>query len=174
MKNFQYYLEMTTKNDLKIERFKTLLENVKNKKITIKFIKPNLKTEISEIGRTQKKFNLTDDQINEIKENFKQELVDLKYDEISNSDFSHVKSIDDVIKLAKEYGKNIDALLTQFEKGKIEAPIILSIGNNKPYLIGGNTRLMILKIMLLEDLNVQPKVLEIKLPQRIKKIGAIV
>ena len=90
----------------------------------------------------------------------------MKYDEISNSDFSHVESIDDVIKLAKEYDKNIDALLTQFEKGKIEAPIILSIGNNKPYLIGGNTRLMILKIMLLESLNVQPKVLEIKLPAK--------
>ena len=140
---------------------------MKNKEITIKFIKPNLKTEISEINRVQKEFNLTDDQVNKIKENFnKQKLVNLKYDEISNSDFSHVESIDDVIKLAKEYDKNIDALLTQFEKGKIEAPIILSIGNNKPYLIGGNTRLMILKIMLLESLNVQPKVLEIKLPAK--------
>ena len=171
MKLYEYLKEIllgqTESKDLIKEKFETLLKNVKNKKITIKFIKPNLDTEISDINRVQKEFNLTADQINKIKENFnKQKLVDLKYDEISNSDFSHVESIDDVIKLAKEYDKNIDALLTQFEKGKIEAPIILSIGKNKPYLIGGNTRLMILKIMLLESLNVQPKVLEIKLPAK--------
>ena len=146
------------------KKFETLLENVKDEKIKIEFIKPNLNTEISEIERVQKEFDLTNAQVDEIKKNFnKQKLVDLKYDEIDNSDFSHVKTIDDVIKLATEYGKNIDALLTQFNNGKIEAPIILSIGKNNPHLIGGNTRLMVLKIMLLKSLNVKIKVLEIKL-----------
>jgi hypothetical protein len=99
-----------------------------------------------------------------IKEKFnKQKLVDLKYDHIDNSDFSRVNTIDDVIKLAKEYGKDIDSLLTQFNNGKIEAPIILSIGKNNPHLIGGNTILMILKIMLLKSLNVKIKVLEIEI-----------
>lgn len=145
------------------KRFENLLNAVENGK-EINFIKPKLKTEIDEIYRVQKEFNLTDDQVNKIKEKFnKQKLVDLKYDHIDNSDFSRVNTIDDVITLAQEYGKDIDSLLTQFNNGKIEAPIILSIDKNNPHLIGGNTRLMVLKIMLLKSLNIKIKVLEIEI-----------
>jgi len=87
----------------------------------------------------------------------------LNHKEIDNSDYDNVKSFDDVLNLVKKYGKDINRLLDKFSEGEVEAPIILSIDNKKPYLIGGNTRLMILKLMLLQSLDIKPKILEIKI-----------
>ena len=87
----------------------------------------------------------------------------MNHKEIDNSDYDNVKSFDDVLNLVKKYGKDINRLLDKFSEGEVEAPIILSIDNKKPYLIGGNTRLMILKLMLLQSLDIKPKILEIKI-----------
>ena len=146
------------------KRFNKLLEDIEKKGKVINFIKPNLDIELEEIERTQKELNLTNDQVDKIKEKFKkQKIVTLKHEEIDNSDYGNIQSFDDVLKLVKKYDKDINRLLDQFEKYEIEAPIILSINDKKPYLIGGNTRLMILKLMILKSLNIKPKVLEIKI-----------
>jgi hypothetical protein len=156
----------------RFEKLKRRFESLKKKEIN--YIKTSYETEKSEIERIKDEFKLTDDQIEEIKKQFEQnEIVDLgdnikilnsDYDEINKNDF------DQVLELVKKYKKNIDRLLTQFEEGEIEAPVILiKKGKNaelidanakkeNPYLIGGNTRLMLLKA-----LGMKPKVLEIKI-----------
>lgn len=151
------------------ESLKQRFESLKKKKIDYK--KPSYNVEESEIERIKGEFNLSEDQIEIIKNQFeKNKIVNLKYTEIDNSDYSSVENFDQVLELVKKYGKDIDRLLTQFEKGEIEAPVILiKKGKNpelidanakkeNPYLIGGNTRLMLLKA-----LGMKPKVLEIKI-----------
>lgn len=145
-------------------KFDKLFNDIKEKRKVINFIKPKLDIELEEIERTKQDLNLTNDQFEKIKEKFETEkLTILNYKEIDNSDYNAIESFDDFIKLIKKYGKDVNRLLNKFNEGEVEAPIILSIGNKNPYLIGGNTRLMILKLMLLESLNVKPKVLEIKI-----------
>jgi len=146
------------------DKFDKLFNDIKEKRKVINFIKPNLDIELEEIERTKQDLNLTNDQFNKIKEKFKtKKLTILNHKEIDNSDYDNVKSFDDVLNLVKKYGKDINRLLDKFSEGKVEAPIILSIDNKKPYLIGGNTRLMILKLMLLQSLDIKPKILEIKI-----------
>ena len=141
------------------DKFDKLFNDIKEKRKVINFIKPNLDIELEEIERTKQDLNLTNDQVNEIKEKFKtEELTVLNYKKIDNSDYGNVKSFDDVLNLVKKYGKDINRLLDKFSEGEVEAPIILSIDNKKPYLIGGNTRLM-----LLQSLNIKPKILKIKI-----------
>jgi hypothetical protein len=46
-------------------------------------------------------------------------------------------------KLAKEYGRDIKRVHTGFKEGhKMPAPIVLHRKGKRPYLVGGNTRLM--------------------------------
>jgi hypothetical protein len=151
------------------ESLKQRFESLKKKKIN--YIKPSYSIEEPEIERITKEFGLTENEVKAIKKQFEQnKIVNLKYTEIDNSDYSSIKDFDQVLELVKEYGKNIDRLLTQFKEGEIEAPVILiKKGKNpelidanakekNPYLIGGNTRLMLLKA-----LDMKPKVLEIKI-----------
>lgn len=149
------------------ESLKKRFESLKNEEIN--YIKPSYNVEEPEIKRITKKFKLTKSKVKTIENQFKEnEIVDLNYTEIDNSDYSSIENFDQVLELAKKYGKNINRLLTQFENGEIEAPVILiKEGKNpelvdaekeNPYLIGGNTRLMLLKA-----LGMKPKVLEIKI-----------
>jgi hypothetical protein len=149
MKLYEYF-----ENILSDEKIKEKFEKLKGKKI--QFIRPDLKIELEEIKRTIKDLKLSN-KLKEIKEQFENnELAECKYKEIDNSDYSSVSTFDDVLELVKKYDKNIDRLLEQFDKGKIEASIILLRDKHKPYLIGGNTRLMLLKV-----LEIEPQVLEI-------------
>lgn len=149
------------------ESLKKRFESLKKKKIN--YIKPSYSIEESEIERITKEFGLTENEVEAIKKQFEQnKIVNLKYTEIDNSDYSSINDFDQVLELVKKYKKDIDRLLTQFEKGEIEAPVILikkgkkpeliDAEKEKPYLIGGNTRLMLLKA-----LGMKPKVLEIKI-----------
>ena len=152
------------------EKLKQRFESLKNKEIN--YIKPLYDVEESEIERITKEFKLTKNKVKAIENQFKEnEIVDLRDNvKIRNSDYDkiNINDFDEVLKLVKEYGKNIDRLLTQFEEGKIEAPVILiekrksakliDAEKENPYLIGGNTRLMLLKA-----LGMKPKVLEIKI-----------
>lgn len=141
------------------DKFDKLFNDIKEKRKVINFIKPNLDIELEEIERTKQDLNLTNDQFDKIKEKFKtEELTVLNHKKIDNSDYDNVKSFDDVLNLVKKYGKDINRLLDKFSEGEVEAPVILSIDDKKPYLIGGNTRLM-----LLQSLNIKPKILKIKI-----------
>lgn len=160
--------EVTDKNTEKIEtiedienisKIKERLTNIKNNITDINFINPKYETEVSEIERIVKEFELNEKQTDEIKKQFENpKLVDFKSKKLDNSDYLNVKTFDDIVELANKYGKDINRLLKQFEKGEIEAPIVLFRAKKNPYLIGGNTRLMLLKV-----LNIKPKVLQIKI-----------
>jgi len=67
---------------------------------------------------------------------------------IENTDYNEVKTIDDVKQFAKVYGRNADVIIDGFEKGtSIPAPIVLIRKDKRPYLIAGNTRLMVSKAL---------------------------
>jgi len=157
MKLYEYFENLISEEmNVDDENLKKRFEKLKGK--NIKFTKPDLKIELSEITRTIKDLKISNN-LKEIKAQFESnKLVECNYKEIDNSDYSSVENFDQVLELVKKYDKNIDRLLKQFEGGSIEASIVLLRNGKNPYLIGGNTRLMLLKV-----LNIKPQVLEIKL-----------
>ena len=73
------------------------------------------------------------------------------WNNIKPGDMSAVNS------LAKQYGRDVSRLTQVFQKGgDLPAPIVL-IQNNNSYLIGGNTRLMVVRA-----LNVRPSVMMVQ------------
>jgi hypothetical protein len=55
--------------------------------------------------------------------------------------------------LAKQHGRDFDRIIQGFQRGnKMPAPIVLT-QNNQPYLVAGNTRLMVARA-----LKIQPKI----------------
>jgi len=82
-------------------------------------------------------------------------LSDDIWSKLENSDSYDVTSLDDAIKLAKQYGKNWKPTLTAIRDGVVmDPPMILNYDKTRYYLVGGNTRLMFYKA-----LGVTPKVL---------------
>jgi len=112
--------------------------------------------EESEIERTAEVFNIP---LEDLKYAFTAGSMVILSDDIwsklENSDSYNVTSLDDAIKLAKQYGKNWKSILTAIKDGTImDPPMILNYDKTKYYLVGGNTRLMFYKA-----LGVTPKVL---------------
>ena len=83
-------------------------------------------------------------------------LTDDIWSKLENSDSYEVNSLDDAIKLAKKYGKNWKPTLDAIKDGDavVSPPMVLNYGQDKYYLVAGNTRLMFYKA-----LNEIPKVL---------------
>jgi cytidyltransferase-like protein len=82
-------------------------------------------------------------------------LSDDIWSKLENTDSYQVTSLDDAVKLAKQYGKDWKSVLTAIKNGTImDPPMILNYDKTKYYLVGGNTRLMFYKA-----LGVIPKVL---------------
>jgi cytidyltransferase-like protein len=112
--------------------------------------------EESEIERTAEVFNIP---LEDLKYAFTAGSMVILSDDIwsklENSDSYNVTSLDDVIKLAKQYGKNWKPTLTAIKDGTVmDPPMILNYDKTRYYLVGGNTRLMFYKA-----LGVTPKVL---------------
>jgi len=111
-----------------------------------------------------------EDEIERTAEVFNIPLEDLKYaftagnmvilsddiwSKLENTDSYQITSLDDAIKLAKQYGKNWKSVLTAIKDGTImDPPLVLNYDKTKYYLVGGNTRLMFCKA-----LGITPKVL---------------
>jgi cytidyltransferase-like protein len=82
-------------------------------------------------------------------------LTDDIWSKLKNTDSYDIKSLEDAVKLAKEYGKDWKPTLDAIKNGDtIDPPMILNYDKDKYYLVGGNTRLMFYKAL---DKN--PKVL---------------
>ena len=92
-------------------------------------------------------------------------LSDDVWSKLENTDSYTIKSLEDAIKLAKEYGKDWKPTLAAIKADKaINPPLILNYDKDKYHLVGGNTRLMFLKALgkipkvLMATLNLgQPK-----------------
>jgi cytidyltransferase-like protein len=112
--------------------------------------------EESEIERTAEVFNIP---LEDLKYAFTAGSMVILSDDIwsklENSDSYGVTSLDDAIKLAKQYGKNWKSILIAIKNGTImDPPMVLNYDKTRYYLVGGNTRLMFYKA-----LGVTPKVL---------------
>jgi cytidyltransferase-like protein len=112
--------------------------------------------EASEIERTAEEFNIP---LEDLKYAFTAGgmviLSDDIWSKLENTDSYNVKSLEDAINLAKEYGKNWKPTHDAIKAGKtIDPPMILNYDKDKYYLVGGNTRLMFYKA-----LGITPKVL---------------
>ena len=114
-------------------------------------------SEETEIERTAQEFNFP---IPDIRYAFQAGsmvvLTDDIWSKLKNSDSYEVNSLDDAIKLAKKYGKNWKPTLDAIKDGDavVSPPMVLNYGQDKYYLVAGNTRLMFYKA-----LNKIPKVL---------------
>lgn len=112
--------------------------------------------EESEIERTADVFNIP---LEDLKYAFTAGSMIILSDDIwsklENSDSYEVTSLDDAVKLAKQYGKDWKSVLTAIKNGTImDPPMVLNYDKTRYYLVGGNTRLMFYKA-----LGIEPKVL---------------
>jgi len=106
-------------------------------------------SEESEIERTAEHFNIP---IPDVRYAFTAGsmavLSDNIWSKLENSDSYEVNSLDDAIKLAKEYGKDYKPTLDAIKADKtINPPMVLNYDKDKYYLVGGNTRLMFYKAL---------------------------
>ena len=107
-------------------------------------------SEETEIERTAEEFNIP---IPDVRYAFQAGsmvvLSDDIWSKLENSDSYEVNSLDDAIKLAKEYGKNwkptLDAI--KDDDAVVTPPMVLNYDKDKYYLVGGNTRLMFYKAL---------------------------
>jgi DNA polymerase III epsilon subunit-like protein len=140
---------------------KYLIKILKEMKKTVRYIKPSLNIEKNELERTADFFGYD---IDRLIENFEDgELVKLEekdWKKLENTDSNKVNNIEDIKQLATKYGKDFDQIYKQITLDKkIEAPIVLYRKRKPPYLVGGNTRLMILK-----TLGIQPMIWAVEAP----------
>ena len=136
---------------------------VEGKKREVTWVAPDIDEEMVE-------FELTSDVLNIDLNNLIDAAHDAKLvplDEFSmwrfllNTESYKIKKgdLDAVYPIAAKYGRDIESILDVFSQGgTLPAPIVLVRKNLKPYLIGGNTRLMVARAM-----GVQPKVLKVQL-----------
>jgi cytidyltransferase-like protein len=114
-------------------------------------------SEETEIERTAQEFNLP---IPDVRYAFQAGsmvvLSDDIWSKLENSDSYEVNSLEDAVRLAKEYGKDwkptLDAI--KDDDAVVTPPMVLNYDKDKYYLVAGNTRLMFYKA-----LNKIPKVL---------------
>lgn len=79
---------------------------------------------------------------------------------LQNTDSWGTKKMRDVQRLGAEYGKDVDQVEHGMRAGKtIPAPMVVHRKNKPPYLVGGNTRLMVSRA-----LGVNPHVIHARLP----------
>jgi hypothetical protein len=112
--------------------------------------------EREEIERTISELNLTIS-ASELIDKFKK-APDVKIppsilQRLENTDYNEVESEDDIKGLLKQYGRdsnNINKIKKELESNKSYPPLILNY-NHKYYLVAGNTRLMVMKV-----LNIKP------------------
>ena len=157
--------------DIPLSDYEFIIENmqfieeirVEGKKREVTWVAPDIDEEMAE-------FELTSDVLNIDLNNLIDAAHDAKLvplDEFSmwrfllNTESYQIKKgdLDAVYPIAAKYGRDIESILDVFSQGgTLPAPIVLVRKNLKPYLIGGNTRLMVARAM-----GVQPKVLKVQL-----------
>lgn len=115
----------------------------------IQWIKPSIKEEMGEIERTAEAFDLPVRKLaSDIGKTGLAILTDAIWSRLENTDSWSTTTMTHVNRLAKKYGRDVSRIVTGFEEGKaMPAPIILIVDKEPPYLVGGNTRLMVARAM---------------------------
>ncbi len=116
-----------------------------SKKEKIKWTKPHLAEEMEELESACNKLNLD---IFDLKKSWDTgKLIRLKAEDwknLENSDSWDISSVEEATEAAKRYDRDIDSILLA---KKLTAPIVLFRGGKEPYLVSGNTSLMVCKVL---------------------------
>ncbi len=143
MKNLLKLSKALNSLNLSIESGQIIALAVKKKVMLWK--KPHLAEEMEELESAANKLNLD---IFDLKKAWDAgKLRKLKVEEwkdIENSDSGTTNSIEKATKLAKKYDRDIDSILLA---DRLPAPVILFRENENPYLVCGNTRLMVCRVL---------------------------
>ncbi len=145
MKNFNEWME----------------EMIKNQPNNVKWVMPNIQKEMDELERTADTLGIDLNSL--IRTTQQSKLVpldEMTWRSMKNTDSYGIKKGDmrTVNSLGGGYGRDVGSILDAFQQGgTLPAPIVL-VQNNEPYLVAGNTRLMVARAM-----GVQPMILKVVL-----------
>ena len=121
--------------------------------IKINWIMPDIQSEVDEIKRTAEEEGLSESEINDaISKGLLEELTEEIWSQLQNTEsYDHVRyqQMEDVKMYAeKGEGRDWKSLLGAIKEGKpMKSPIVLIKPNGVPYLVSGNTRLMLSKVL---------------------------
>jgi hypothetical protein len=124
------------------------------------WIKPSIQEEMEEIKRTAEELHMPlRALLLAAQRGSLVVLDDVFWSQMENTDSWETTDMDIVEKLGTEYERDVDGLVQAMKTGQtLPAPLVLLKPNGIPYLIGGNTRLMVARA-----LGIRPKVFLIKL-----------
>jgi hypothetical protein len=143
MKNLLKLSKALNSLNLSIESGQIIALAVKKKVMIWK--KPHLAEEMEELESAANKLNLDIFDLKKAWDAGKLKKLKLEdWKNLENSDSWSVTSVEEATKIAKKYDRDIDSILLA---DKLPAPIILFTENEKPYLISGNTRLMVCRVL---------------------------
>lgn len=81
-------------------------------------------------------------------------LNDRDWSKMQNTDSWDTNTIEKIQKVVKKVPRSVEAVINEFFSGKVRTPIALRLGDGTLYLVAGNTRLMVAKM-----LEVKPKLM---------------
>lgn len=124
-----------------------------------KWKKPNLKHEQGEIERTALDLGIDnyEDIVAKAKESELEPLTEKVWSQLRNSDSYGTNTVEEADALAREYNRDIANVFDGMGK-ELPAPIVLLRKGKRPYLVGGNTRLMASRAF-----GITPKVLIVRM-----------
>lgn len=81
-------------------------------------------------------------------------LNDRDWSKMQNTDSWDTDTLEKIQKVVKKVPRRVETVINEFFSGRVRSPIALRLGDGILYLVAGNTRLMIAKM-----LEVKPKVM---------------
>lgn len=86
-------------------------------------------------------------------------LVDSDWRKLENTDSFETDTMQEVYAALKRNNapRDVDRILRQYVSGSVSCPIVIKFGDGRLELVGGNTRLMIARV-----LQIQPKIILVK------------
>lgn len=119
------------------------------RKPVIIWVKPNIEEEEEGFQRAAKELGLDIEDMNQkASKGWTQQISKEIWSILQNTDSWTVESIEDVEKIAAKNNKDLEFIVSAIGKGQsLPSPIVVFLGDGIPYLIAGNTRLMVSKMM---------------------------
>lgn len=165
-------VKLTSEDKKILAKNKDIINLAIKNSIFLQYEKPSLNFEMDELKRTSETLKIDLEKlVKKFNESELSPLSDSDWQKMQNTDSYKIKNINSLMKLLKKYGRDANRLINIFNKianeKKIEAPMVLYMKNKKPYLIdpyliGGNTRLSVIKILSLKNKKLKnPLVLKI-------------
>jgi len=117
---------------------------------------PDLQEESEEISERAADLGIDPQELFSALQNGKRLILsDDMWKNLLNTDSYDIRSITDIWRLSKRYGKDFKSIVYGFENGEpMPLPIVIMKPTGELFLVGGNTRLMVCKI-----LRIQPQIL---------------